>query len=460
MDDNSVKSMFLVARIRQEADAKEAMGKNEMARRSRFVADSIERYFGNGFDVAFSEFERNWIDQYIAKLQADKKTENTISNYVRVVHNTCRLAKKEGVDVDLTAFDGVFRGNSKSTKFILSVDQVKAVINTDLQKIFAHTRDIFSLCFFAGGLSFDELCDVAKAEDKINATAEAISVRMQYADSELLSFLGNESVRKANYLQNLKGLASELRLDRELNDDSAAEAWAEVAKKCGVAHNVIAAVVGREIANLNYSDCDAEVSQDEMKQALATVAKYVGVNTQHWYAVNCRTLDKDDVVKEIMAMPNVKRQYVKHFSPVVSRNPLKKVTETENNLMKSILFIHCLDKDAVTIRKALAPNIYVYDCQCDGKKKPAPISENEMKTFMYLSGISTDAILSYFPDELSKLKQFKKFEEVTITTGQFAGQKAIVDKEADKLNVLVKFTMVNMYFVVKVPKKDLISAAN
>ena len=460
MDNSSSKSIYLVARIRQEADAKEALGKKEMARRSRFVADGIERYFGLNYSLKLTELDRCWLDQYISKLQEENKTENTISRYVSVIQNTCKLASKEGIAVDMSVFEDIYTGVPKPKKSILTVSQVKNIINTDIKdKIFAHTRDIFSLCFFAGGLSIDDLFDASKSDNKISSTTEAISVRMQYADDELLSFLGDEDVRKAEYLHNLSGLATVLNIDKVLNDDTAAEAWAEVAKELGIAHHVISAVVGREIANLNYSN-NADVSEDEIRDALVTVAKFIGVNTQHWFAINCRAFDKEDVVNKILELPNIKTQYIKHFSPVISRNPLKKATETENNIMKSLLFLHCLDKDAETIRRSLVTKVFIYDFQCEGKKKPAPISENEMKTFMYLSGISTDDILSYFPDELSKLKQFKKFEEVTITTGQFAGQKAIIDREADKLNVLVKFTMVNMYFVVKVPKKDLISAGN
>jgi transcription antitermination factor NusG len=124
--------------------------------------------------------------------------------------------------------------------------------------------------------------------------------------------------------------------------------------------------------------------------------------------------------------------------------------------MQSILFVNCLDTDALHIRRTLSPGIYVYDYTDGTVKTPAPIADKEMRTFMYLADVSSETILVYFPEEIHRLPVLQKYQEVVITQGQFAGQKARVQKQSkDKLKVLVKFERLNAYYTAEVPCETL-----
>jgi transcription antitermination factor NusG len=445
-------SNLLIARIREEADAKERVGKSQMARRARFTASSIEKCFGEGNDFALNEIDKAWLDKYLHFLQSDKKKDNTISSYFRTILSTFRSAAKSGEKLDLTLFDGYFTGNSKSTKKILSADELKSIVNSDLgDAVFKHTRDIFSLCFFGGGLRIVDLQSMSQATlHRLNATDEAKSILQRYAQDELLSFLGENPSEAYNH--NLTGLAHKLKIKTKLDDDSAAEVWAEIAKSIGVSHDTISNIIGRHIDNLNYAN-DVVVNSEEASQALARVAGSIGMNAQHWYAIRCYEDTPEDTAARIKSLPQIKSLEIKHyFLPDEEKKKGGKNTPTRKNYMKSILFLRCLDADIYYIRRTLAPSIYVFDYLCSAEKRPAIISENEMKTFMYLTGLGSDTMTYYFPEEIDRIPSYEEYEDVTITEGMFAGVNAkVYRKSKEQLNVIVRFEQANIWYTVDIP---------
>jgi transcription antitermination factor NusG len=449
---NQTKSNLLIARIREEADAKESVGKSQMARRARFTASNIEKCFGEGKDFALNEIDKAWLDEYLHFLQSENKKDNTISNYFRTILSTFRSAVKSGEDLDLTLFDDYFTGNSKSTKKILSADDVKKIISSDLgDAVFKRTRDIFSLCFFGGGLRIVDLQSMSQTtQDRLNVTDEAKSILRHYAQGELLSFLGKNPFQA--YSHNLTGLAHKLKIKSKLDDDSAAEGWAEIAKNIGISHDTISNVIGRHIDNLNYAN-DVAVSDEDVFQALARVAGSIGMNSQHWYAIRCYEETPEDTAARIKSLPLIKSLEIKHyFLDDEEKKKDGKNTTTQKNYMKSILFLRCLDADIYYIRRTLSPSIYVFDYLCSTEKRPAIISENEMKTFMYLAGLGSDSMTYYFPEELSKLPSYEEYEDVTITEGLFAGVNAkVYRKSKEKLNVIVRFEQANIWYTVDIP---------
>lgn len=444
------KSNQLIARIREDADAKESIGKVQIARKARYAANSIEKCFGEGKDIALEDINKAWLDEYLYYLQQEGKTDNTISNYFRIILSTFRSAAKEGATLDLTILDSYFTGNAKSTQNILSIDDVKRIINSDFDDtVFKRTRDVFRLCFFGGGLRIEDLQSLNQVtQSKINATTEAKSILKQYAQGELLSFLGQEP--KQAYSHNLSGLVHKLNIKAQLNDDSAAEGWAAVAKSVGISHDTISSVIGRHIDNLNYAN-DIEVDTEEIEQALIRVAKSIGMITQHWYAVRCYEDAPEDTVVKIKNLPLLKSSEVKHFF-LDDEKKLNKKVAPQRNYMKSILFVNCLDTDIYYIRRRLAPSIYVFDYLCDNEKRPAIISDKEMKTFMYLAGLNSASMTYYFPEEIEKIRSYEEYEDVIITQGLFAGVKAkIYKKSKEKLNVIVRFEQANICYTVDIP---------
>jgi transcription antitermination factor NusG len=443
------KHMMLVARMRAEADAKLAAGKKAMSEKSRFVAKSVEQYLvgsGAAGDVALEDVDCNWMEGYVKFLQDNGKTENTISNYIRVIQNTCRLAVKAGMTLNLKMFDGFFTGNAKSRKKIVSTTQLRRLANADLSDapVLSRTRYLFLLCFLSGGARLMDLNDL-QCKRSLTSRPECRWLLEQLPDGDPLAFLGNVDPL-TRYLHNLSGVAHRVGIDFSLSDDAAAEAWVEAAKQCGISAEVISAVVGREVANLNYVG-DADRDEEKISCALHGVADYMGINKTNWYAMNCHDGEPADMANEIHSLPLLKTMGLKHFVPPVAEDKGK------SHYMKRLLFVNCMAVDAAYIRRSLLPRIYIFDCMADdGKRIPAPISDAEMKTFMYLSDLSTDDITYYFPDEVSQIPKFEEFEEVEITDGLFAGKVAnVYKKSADRLKVLVKFEAMNMYYTVEVP---------
>jgi transcription antitermination factor NusG len=449
---SQTKSNLIIARIRENADAKESIGKAQIARKTRFAAASIEKCFGKGNDFELADIDKAWLDEYLRYLQQNGKTDNTISNYFRVILSTFRSAVKEGATLDLTILDRYFTGNSKSTKKILSADDVKCILSNDLDgTVFNRTRDIFSLCFFGGGLCIADLQSMSQTTQfRLNATDEARSILKRYAQGELLSFLGENPEQVYN--RNLNGLAHKLNIKAAIDDDSAAEGWAEIAKNIGIAHNTISRVVGRHIQNLNYAT-DAEADDADVAQTLVSVARSLGVNTQHWYAIRCYEDTPADTADRIKSLPSLKSLDLKHY--FLDDEEIKKGgknTTKQKNYMKSVLFLRCLDADIYYIRRTLAPSIYVFDYLCSTAKRPAIISDTEMKTFMYLAGLGSETMTYYFPEEISQIPSYEQYEDVTITEGLFAGVKAkIYRKSKEKLNVIVRFEQANIWYTVDIP---------
>ncbi len=498
----------LIETILRLADQKEQAGKLQMARKARFAAQSIADCFGPHCDIPLRDLDKTRLDAYLQYLRREGKTDNTISNYFRVLLSTIRAARKAGLDTpDPSLFKAYFTGRATSTRQILTPQALKTLLYTPLpEAIFSRTRDIFALCLLGGGLTPHSLNPLSP---RLQATPEARQILSRYPDGDLLSFLGHNP--EPTYLHNLSGLAHRLNLPLTLHLDSPAQAWAEIAKTLSIPHSLIAATIGRPIGNLNYpeaatpsSEADtpsteasvvapsseasvvAPSTEAEIADALQRVAQSLDINIRHWYAIRCYDDTPASTAARIEALPGLTAPGPKHFyfpdSPSASSTGSKsssgsgskstssgskqpsasgksaasaadsRKTPARQNYMKSILFVNCPDADILKIRRTMAPAIYVFDYLCDNAKRPAPISDKEMKTFMYLSGLGADTLAYYFPEEIERLPIYRHYKEVTITTGPFAGVRARVYKKSkEKLNVLVRFERANICYTLDIP---------
>jgi transcription antitermination factor NusG len=459
MAQNPEKSTYLLARLQQEAEQKKASGKESAARKALYAARSVALYLGGeDKDVPLTDLNKEWVDGYVAHLQQTGRTDNTISNYLRVLLNVCRLARKAGLPLQLDFFQHYFMGNSKSKKQMLNTGYLRIIANADLTDygVFARTRDVFLLCFLGGGL---RLTDLHESDDRFTGVKEARLLNTRYTASNRMAFLGQNPME--GYLHNLSGLAHLLELNCTLTDDSAAEAWVEVAKHCEIPQRVIAHVVGREMPNLNYADiASAQATEAEVYDAIRKVAGSVGIHKLTWYAVRCRENTPDetrDLIRQLEGLQS--RELLKVFVPVEPPEPVngKPVKRKRNaDFMRHLLFVNCLPVDVLQIRRALAPGLYVYDYQAGGRRIPSPISDDEMRTFMYLYNVAPETLTYYFPDEVTALPQFDLSQEVEITEGVLAGKTATVYKTSrDKLSVVVRFESMSMYYTAEVPVRFL-----
>jgi hypothetical protein len=455
-----MQSLSLIASTRQSATIKERQGKLSIARKSRFVADSLERFLGPQNDVEIADIDADFLARYSSYLLREGMRENTLSNYLRVIQNTVRTAAKAGLDCDTTVFKSFFTGNSKAVKRIPTVDDLRRlfVANLEGKGVMQRTRDLFLLCFFAGGLSIRDLLQTEDENPRLARIAmvkECRALRQRYPAESLLSFLGSDPLDR--YAHNLNGLALTVGLDKQLTDDAAAEAWAEVAKQLSLSTGVIATIVGRPLANLNYADHTEPHTPGAIQSALLHVADRIGMDRTHWYVMRCYGRTPQQTSAAIMAMTHLKTLELKTFVPPVTINTEREGVQRQTLLMRSTLFVNCLPLDILAIRRQLAADIRVYDYAAEGVKVPAIISDDEMRLFMYLSEVSSDSLIYYFPDELDTLPTYRKEEEVTIVEGPYAGSRARIYKGSkDSLKVFVTLEGLNVIAYAEVPYRFIV----
>jgi transcription antitermination factor NusG len=443
---------LLIARIRKDGEAKLSIGKASAARKNQYVARSLEGFLGEGNDIPLGDVTREWLERYVASLQAQNKSDNTLSNYIRVILNTFRLAVKAGENLDLTLFEGFFKGNSKSKKKILTLPLLHQIADADLTDypVLNRTREVFLLCFFAGGL---RLSDLVEDANRIVDLKEAENLFQKYMLTAPFAFLGESP--ESNYLHNLEGVRHLLNLSFPLTDDSAAEAWVEAAKASAVPTHVIAQVVGRALPNLNYVR-DEAVADEQVQAALRKVAGHIDIYRPNWYVIRCYNIDPADAFEDIQKMPGLQTAQMKYFIPEVKKT-LTKSEKRDIRFIQRLLFVHCLPVDAMNIFRVMTPPLArMFSYRIGTKFVPSIVSTDEMRTFMYLSDVAPETITYYFPDEVQNLPKFDRYEEVEITEGVLAGKTAHIYRTGhDKLSVVVRFESMNMYYTAEVPLRFL-----
>jgi transcription antitermination factor NusG len=441
------KSSQLIARIQQDGEEKLAKGKDSAARKNSFAARSLQEYLGEGQDIPLADVTREWVEGYVKWLQTNGKSDNTLSNYLRVMLNTFRLAVKAGESLDLSIFEGFFKGNSKSRKKILTLPLLHAIADGDLNDyaVLNRTREVFLLCFFGGGL---RISDLLNDTERLADLREAQNLFNKYAIHSEFSFLGADVERA--YLHNLQGVTHLMNIPFTLTDDSAAEAWVEAAKVCGIPAEVISRTVGRALPNLNYVP-DEAVTEEQVSAALSKVAGRIGIYRYNWYALRCYNLEPQEALEMIQAMPDLQTVELKHYIPEVKADTKDKKRNMKS--MERLLFINCLPVDAMNIFKVMQPPLArMFTYRVGLKHVPSPISNEEMRTFMYLSDVAAETITYYFPEEVAQLPKFERYDEVEILEGVLAGKTAHVYRTGhDKLSVVVRFESMNMYYTAEVP---------
>jgi hypothetical protein len=410
--------------------------------------------------VEITAVDADFLTRYSSYLQQEGLRENTLSNYLRVIQSTVRSAARRGIPCDVSVFKPFFTGNSKAVKHLLTVDDLRRLCMAELddKSVLQRTRDLFLLCFFAGGLT---LADLLQSESgnprlrRITLVKECRTLRQRYPAESLLSFLGSDPA--SAYAHNLRGLALTVGLRKPLTDDSAAEAWAEVAKLLTLGSGIIATIVGRPIANLNFVDQTEQHTDGAIQSALLNVADRIGMDRTHWYVMRCYARTPEDTARDILALPGLKTLELKTFEPPVTLRTERRGVEKETLLMRSTLFVNCLPQDILAIRRQLAPAIYIYDYAAEGVKVPTIIPDDEMRLFMYLSEVSTDSLIYYFPDELAQLPKLRREDLVTIVEGPYAGSTARIYKGSkDSLKVYVTLQGVNVTAFAEVPRRFII----
>jgi hypothetical protein len=448
----------LIARLRQDAATKRAAGKAAMAHKTQSVADSLERFLGPDTDVPLSDIDADLLNRYSSYLQKEGARENTVSNYLRVMHSTVRSAAKSGLTADPTVFAPFFKGNAKAVRHLLTVDDLKHILAADLDDkgVLLRTRALFLLCFCAGGLSIDELIEGTSGDrlQRLQQIKECRVLRSKFPEENWLSFLGKTP--RETYQHNLNGLALTIGLRKPLTDDSAAEAWAEIGKQLALSSSIIADIVGREIDNLHYIDRRETHSEGAKLSALRNVADRIGMDKTHWYVMRCYADEPEQVAAAIQSLPGLKTLELKTFIPPVTSGTARP-GQKDTLLMKHMLFINCLLPDALAIRKKMAPGIYIYDYATEGVKMPTIIPDEEMRLFMYMSEVASDTLQYYFPDEATHQPVFRKQDEVEIIEGPYAGSTARIYKGSkDSLKVFVEIQGLNVVVYAEVPYKFIV----
>ena len=96
---------------------------------------------------------------------------NTSACYFRALRAICRKAEKtEGMKETRSLFNGVFMGYEETRKRALSIEQLQAVMDADLDDVpnLVKARDLFILSYYLRGIPFIDLAYLRKADIQEN----------------------------------------------------------------------------------------------------------------------------------------------------------------------------------------------------------------------------------------------------------------------------------------------------
>lgn len=177
-------------------------------------------------------------------------------------------------------------------------------------------------------------------------------------------------------------------------------------------------------------------------RAESLVKKLRSLERERWYAIRCHRFTPTEIYSK-----NFTGQ-VKNFIPSISwKRNLNAATmagggtkrpEKFPALIDKLLFVYTYPHDIIEKKRSLYPDANVYSTP--GTGTPSPISDREMRVFMFLCDNARDITINEAVED-SKIKAEDYLgHEVVITAGDFSGIMGIIDKvDPQHYLVQVKF---------------------
>jgi len=167
----------------------------------QYAAVSFRKFLG-GKDIAINKINTGLMKNYELYLQAECKSKNTISCYMRSLRAVYNQAIEENIfipeETKSKPFSGVFTGNAKTQKRAIGVKDILQLttqsLNSSIPQSLHFSRDLFLFSFYTHGMSFSDMANL-KTENIKNGfirynrkkTGQQITVELEACMKEIIA---------------------------------------------------------------------------------------------------------------------------------------------------------------------------------------------------------------------------------------------------------------------------------
>lgn len=458
-------STTLITALGYTIESKIAQGKEQTARKQVFCMKKVEKFL-SGSDVELNDIDSKWLGEFCHWMKSNEKlSENTISTYIRLIYNTCRIAVRQGAQLDLRIFENCDMGNFDAMRNLPSIKDIRQLMAVDLSHMapIERIRNIYLFSLFCGGIDPSTL----------------INIRHQNIADDVIRINGYEIPLIETTRQLLAAISvpqSDFVLHRNDNPLSPAEMQSKIGK-ANEALSVITRMLGLR-KQLKFEDCGKvwELTANQISIPQRTIcqaqAKSTGSNLcniadafqqvvlsidpdkLYWFAIRCTNSTPESLKGHITnAFPSVEVFHPQFDYYKETEHGAKK---TRVNLFNQIMFLRTSMATATRMKRELRNISYIYDHPTDnGSRSVAIIPSSDIKMFMYFNEIAPEQILYYFPEELNNL-DYMHMDEVIITDGKWKGGRGkimdICKSDATKVIVAIDFPNLGISVSAPIPR--------
>lgn len=270
--DKMTKKIYLFAFMSDVIDELKALGQIKTSMTYISTLNSFT-LFRKGEDIKLDQFDEYVAKEYERYLKSRNITYNTISFYMRILRAVYNRGVKYGLTTQQFPFINVYTGIDKTIKRAVGHKTISLLKKFDFSynKSLSFARDMFMFSFYMRGMSFIDLAYLKKSDiidDTIvyhrKKTGQRLVVKIESCIQEIIDkykvqteksiylfpIMNSEST---NYLSSLRIhnkrlhiISSILKISTPLTSYVARHSWATMAKKKGVALNVISESMGHE----------------------------------------------------------------------------------------------------------------------------------------------------------------------------------------------------------------------
>lgn len=248
------------------AQGLKAEGRTKTAQSHRGTLRSFSA-FREGKDLEFSIITPYLIKKYEHYLKTKTLCNNTISFYMRILRAVYNRAVSEGLVTQCFPFKGVYMGVDKTDKRAVDRVVISRLKELDLEMMYSLSlaRDLFMFSFYTRGMAFVDVAYLTLNNIRNgyivynrHKTGQELRIKIELCLMEILSRYRDDTPyllpilsRHKNYetalrLQNarLRKISEMLGLDKPLTSYVPRHSWASIAKRKGIATQVISESLG------------------------------------------------------------------------------------------------------------------------------------------------------------------------------------------------------------------------
>lgn len=456
----------LLSEIRRTTLEKEAQGKSQTARKLTFCQKKLQKFL-KGQDIPLADIDAAWLQRLEGWMRDSEGLKgNTVATYIRLLYNTCRLASKDGAEIDLGAFGSTVMANATSPRSILTAEEIRKFQCADFSGFSAlqRARELYLFALYCGGLEYKDFINlrfsdiegdvikVGRRRIPLITPAQPLLASMAVSEGNFILHGGDKPLpeeetteRQKMFDKILNVAVSKAGIFKKISFSFADASWRSIATEIAIPKETIDRIQSAE----------GDIADQEAADALMKVAAKADPDRMQWFAIKCTDSTPETLSDSIGRLfPTVKMFHPEVDSYIATEKGAKKV---RLQLLKNIIFFLAPAKTATDMKMRLHDIAYIYDYQCGGKRVLATIPPKDMKTFMYFNEIAPDRIAYFFPEEES-CPELDSKTEVMIVDGKWKGgtgkvvgpcrddaKKTVVAVEMPKLGITVSAPVPNIF---------------